>query len=89
MLLTSPLGYENVYILNDLTKIFRSFVPSHLESLGTLSGLATDLKLLVLGLHMLSDLTFGASSGFLRVAQAMLSRLALQGQSPHHPLSLC
>lgn len=56
MLLTSPLGYENVYILNDLTKIFRSFVPSHLESLGTLSGLATDLKQLALALPMLSEL---------------------------------
>ena len=86
MLLTSPLGYENVYILNDLTKIFRSFVPSHLESLGTLSGLATDQRQLAQAPRTSSELILGGPFGFQEMSgQALFFKLVLTSRKPSAP----
>ena len=83
MLLTSPLGYENIYIPNHLAKIFRLFVRSHLESLGTLFGLATDKKQLALALLMLSELISMACFGSVeRLIRKLSFKLALTSRNP-------
>ena len=86
MLLTLPLGYENIYIPNHLAKIFRLFVLSHLESLAILSGLATDQRQLALAPHTSSELILGGPFGFQEMfGQALSFKLVLTSRNPSPP----